>query len=114
MLKKFLMAVIFTTALTFCVTSEKVFANDIWVAESEGYDIYIITDTIVHKTGDDWEGLWVVTKKIRDSQLESTTKWNFDIKNQRYTTSNMRGEHTSIIFKGSLAEKILNKSLQYI
>ena len=77
MLKKFLMAVIFTTALTFCVTSEKVFANDIWVAESEGYDIYIITDTIVHKTGDDWEGLWVVTKKIRDSQLESTTKWNF-------------------------------------
>ncbi len=111
---KNIFAAILAVSLIFCAASEKVFAADVWIAEESSTDIYIMTDTIVHKTGDGWEGLWVVTKKVRGGQTESTTKWTFDVKNGRYSTSNMRTEHTTIISKGSLAEKILNKSLQYI
>ena len=113
MLKKFFTAILAASLILFAA-SEKVFAADVWVAEENGTNIYIMTDTIVHKAENDWEGLWVVTKKVRGGKTESTTKWTFDVKNWRYSTSNMRTEHTSIISEGSLAEKILNKSLQYI
>lgn len=113
-MRKILSLMILTILLFFVATPEKVFAADIWVAKEGEFDVYIMTDTIVHKKESGWEGIWVVSKKVRNGQTESTTKWTFDVRNHRYETSSMRGDRTERIYEGSLAEKIFNKCLQYI
>lgn len=46
MLNKFLMTAIFAVALIFCITPEKVFAEDLYLCTQGNYDYYLIEDTM--------------------------------------------------------------------
>ena len=81
-------------------------AQDIWIySYDETSSCYIVSDSIVTREDE----VEVTTKEVCDGKLLMTIDWKFEkIGEQwRYETSEMDGNHTTVVIEDGLSGKIL-------
>ena len=110
-----LLMVLILTAIGLMFPPQAANAEDVWIGNDAGTDLYIITDTIYAPNEN---AVKVTTKYVRNSTLEKVDLWSFGrFRGEwRYSTEKMRqrGRTGSIYEGGELIPRILNYCLDYL
>ena len=99
-MKKLLSALVMAVVMACILPSGE--AADVWVDHwnDENVDIYVMDDTITSGTSKTGRYFDVVTKKVKNGQLQKVITWQFSQYKDdmwRYETSTMDGSHTTVV-----------------
>ena len=112
MLKKMLTLTFFTfIAIGILFLPQRAFAQDVWVGNDDGSELYLISDTI-HSPSEN--AVKVTVKYVRNGELDKVDLWSFGcFKGEwRYSTEKMRQRGiTSRVIESGLSGRILNYCL---
>lgn len=98
-------------AIGILFSPQRAFAQDVWIGNDDGSDLYLINDTI-HSPNEN--AVKVSVKYVRNGELEKVDLWSFGcFKGEwRYSTERMRQRGTtSRVIENGLSGRILNYCL---
>lgn len=100
-MKKIFLAVILALTV-FLIPAKNCAASDIWVESwnDEGVDIYVVDETIKNISVENNRAFSVSVKEVKGGQLLKNVQWTFSKFSDdfwRYETSEMDGEHLTVV-----------------